>query len=115
MLRFKMLYILHQDVSTGFERAPVSARALPRNAGWGGETPGCSVRCPRFPSRAKQMKEAAEGFLHHSKGATGKACDLKWLAGHPETNQTCSPVGDRVSLTYLEPVWRRGKKNIIIK
>lgn len=77
LLRFKMLYILHQDVSTGFERAPVSARALPRNAGWGGETPGCSVRCPRFPSRAKQMKEAAEGFLHHSKGATGKACDLK--------------------------------------
>lgn len=72
MLRFKMLYILHQDVSTGFERAPVSARALPRNAGWGGETPGRRVRCPRFPSRGKQMKVAAEGFLHHSKGATGK-------------------------------------------
>lgn len=30
----------------------------------------------------------------------GKASDLKWLAGHPETNQTCSPVGDTVSLTY---------------
>lgn len=71
---------------------------------------GAEWGVPVFLPEQSKWKRRRRVFSTIAKVQQGKASDLKWLAGHPETNQTCSPVGDTVSLSYLEPVWRRGKK-----
>lgn len=62
------------------------------------------------------MEEVAEGFLAVAKVQQEEADDFK-QAGYPETNQTCSFVGDRVSLSSQSQSLReeRAKKGVVVK